>query len=75
MPTLVLIEGIKISMYDNDHEPPHVHALTADAAAIFEIRASRLIVGRGRFTRREMRIIASWIEENRDALLALWEAR
>lgn len=72
MPTLVIIEGIKIMMFERDHEPPHVHIITADAAAIWDIRYGRQIALRGRLTRRETRMITDWIETNRDDLLALW---
>ncbi len=72
MPTLIIIEGIKIMMFDRDHEPPHVHIVTADAAAIWDIRYARQIAVRGRLTRRETRMSAEWIETNHDELLALW---
>lgn len=75
MPTLVIIEGIKISMFDRDHEPPHVHVLTADADVMFDIRTATLIDGYGRLTRREFRLVTAWLEENRVALLARWAAR
>jgi hypothetical protein len=30
MPTLAILDGIKITMYYADHEPAHFHAITAE---------------------------------------------
>ena len=37
MPTISLFHGIKITMYYNDHKPPHFHATYAGNTAIVSI--------------------------------------
>ncbi|WP_408253408.1 DUF4160 domain-containing protein [Paraburkholderia caledonica] len=37
MPTVIRYEGLRISIYTNDHPPPHVHVLGPNREAIFEL--------------------------------------
>ena len=34
MPTLVNLDGYRIMIFTNDHEPPHVHVFKAECRAI-----------------------------------------
>jgi len=45
MPTLIIIDGIKISIYPNDHNPPHIHIDYAEYHALVDIINLSLIKG------------------------------
>ena len=70
MPTLAIIDGIRIMMYLGDHHPPHVHAWKNGLDAQFEIATGRMM--EGRLDRRTIRRVQQWIELNRDLLLEAW---
>lgn len=46
MPTLAIIDGIKVSMYYADHEPAHFHAIAAEDEVVIEIASLKVIAGR-----------------------------
>ena len=70
MPTLVIIDGISILMYLNDHEPPHFHVRFAGKKGKFDIATGKLV--RGTLTRRTVKKVERWIPDNRDMLLQAW---
>jgi hypothetical protein len=35
MPTILRIDGLRVTMYPNDHPPPHVHVIGAKGEAVF----------------------------------------
>ncbi len=35
MPTVLRIDGLRVTIYPNDHPPPHVHVIGAKAEAVF----------------------------------------
>ncbi|ODN70520.1 DUF4160 domain-containing protein [Methylobrevis pamukkalensis] len=39
MPTVAMVDGVKIMFYADDHPPPHFHALLAEHAAVIDIDA------------------------------------
>jgi hypothetical protein len=45
MPTIAIIDGVRIVMYWNDHTPPHFHALVAEHRAVIEIDALTMVGG------------------------------
>ena len=45
MPTVAYFYGIAISMYFNDHNPPHFHARYGRAKALFRIADGEVIAG------------------------------
>jgi hypothetical protein len=45
MPTVADIDGIRIVIYYNDHEPPHFHAVQAEHRIKVEIARLRVIGG------------------------------
>ena len=71
MPTLVIIDGISILMYLNDHDPPHVHVRQRETEARIEIGTGQLISGQ--LARRALRKVQAWIELNRDSLFEAWQ--
>ncbi len=45
MPTIAIIEGVKIVVYANEHPPPHVHARIAEHHAVISIDDLRVTEG------------------------------
>ena len=35
MPTVLRIGGLRVTIYPNDHPPPHVHVIGANGEAVF----------------------------------------
>lgn len=45
MPTLAIIDGVRITMYYADHEPAHFHAIVGDHEIVVGIADLRVIAG------------------------------
>ena len=47
MPTISIFHGIMIVMYlrDKEHNPPHIHAITQDFDAPFDIETGEMMEG------------------------------
>lgn len=71
MPEISRFFGISIRMYFDDHNPPHFHAIYADAEAEFGI--APLTVLRGRFPRRALGMVLEWAAMHQQELLDNWE--
>ncbi|MCI8424777.1 DUF4160 domain-containing protein [uncultured Adlercreutzia sp.] len=70
MPSLSMFFGIIIYMYADDHNPPHFHAIYQGYEAQFSLDGELLV---GEMPRKQMRLIAAWVELHRDELLANWD--
>ncbi len=71
MPTLKEFNGFSISMYFEDHNPPHVHVRGSGFAATMRIADAKVMAGD--LPARAGREAASWVEKNREMLFARWE--
>lgn len=71
MPEISRFLGIIISMYYQDHAPPHFHAYYGD----YEVTV-RIIDGlvEGEFPRRALQHVLEWLGLHRDELMSNWEA-
>jgi hypothetical protein len=70
MPEISRFLGIVITMFYNDHGPPHFHAVYGDNAATISIRDE---VVTGEFPTRALRLILEWGKLHEDELLENWE--
>ncbi len=70
MPTISRFMGITISMFFDDHEPPHFHARAAGHNA--KVRIDTLEVLANDLPRRELRLVLAWAEMHADELGANW---
>jgi hypothetical protein len=70
VPTPAIIDGIRILMYLNDHDPPHFHVRKAEQRAEIEIATGRLM--QGQLARGTMRKVEAWRALNQSALQAAW---
>lgn len=73
MPEICRFDGIIITMYFNDHNPPHFHAEYAGVETIFDLNQGVFI--KGALPSRQSRLILAWFELNKDELLSMWETK
>ncbi len=71
MPTIAYFYGIAISMYYNDHNPPHFHARYGRARAIVRISDGLIIAGELPPT--AARIVSEWVVAHRQELEQNWQ--
>lgn len=71
MPEISLFNGIKITMYGDDHNPPHFHAEYAEFKAMIDIQEG--VVIRGKLPNRQLKFVLAWCELHRDELMNNWE--
>ena len=45
MPTVAIVDGIRIVIYFRDHDPPHFHAIQAEHEILVEIARLQVIGG------------------------------
>lgn len=70
MPTISRFFGITITMFFDDHPPPHEHARYNQHRARFDIRSGATISGR--LPPRATRLVEEWIALRRPDLEANW---
>jgi hypothetical protein len=70
MPTISRFLGITISMYFDDHQPPHFHARSGEFNA--KIRTDTLELLVGDLPRRELRLVLAWAELHASELQDNW---
>ena len=75
MVTIISSHGFRIVIYLNDHEPAHVHAISADGEAKIDVLGSagvpQLVWAVG-LKKSAVRRAMNLVEEHRQLLLARW---
>ncbi|MHC4953655.1 MAG: DUF4160 domain-containing protein [Planctomycetota bacterium] len=71
MPRISEFFGIVISMYFDEHAPPHFHATYAEYAA--QVSIDGLDILRGRLPARARRMVREWAALHRAELADNWE--
>lgn len=71
MPEISLFLGIRITMYYDDHNPPHFHAEYAGETAVFDIQNGYVISGA--LPSRQLKFVLAWAELHKDELMQNWE--
>ena len=71
MPTVAIVDGIKVLVYGNDHGLPHFHVLAAEYRAVIDIETMEMT--RGRLPRARLRKVLAWAEPRRAELLEAWD--
>lgn len=70
MPTIHIIDSIKILVYYDDHLPPHFHSIYNEFEELIEINT--LETYRGKLPNRKRKIVLRWAAQNQDFLLEKW---
>ena len=71
MPEVSLFFGIRITMYYDDHNPPHFHAEYAGKTAIVDIQEGCIL--QGGLPSKQVKLILAWCEIHKDELMQNWE--
>ena len=74
MPTISHFYGIIIVMYyrDEDHKPPHIHAVTQNHTAPFSIKTGEIM--EGRFPPKAKAMVKEFILKYQKELEEMWES-
>ena len=67
MPTIKIIDSVKIDLYSREHPPPHLHAIYADFEALITIRDFEIYAGR--LPKAQLFKVINWAKENQEMLL------
>jgi hypothetical protein len=70
MPEISRFLGIVISMYYNEHNPPHFHAKYEGFKIFVEIESG---IVRGKFPKRALRAVLDWYDLHKEELLEDWK--
>lgn len=73
MPEICRFLGIIISMYFDEHNPPHFHVRYNEYRAVVAIRTLNLLDGR--LPARVRGLIEEWAEQHQQELLTMWETK
>lgn len=71
MPEICRFFGIIISMYYNDHPPPHFHVRYGEEKALVDIES--LTVLRGQLSPRVLGLVVEWAAQHRGELMRDWK--
>ena len=71
MPEISLFYGIRITMYYNDHNPPHFHAEYAGRKVLVDVQSGCIL--RGALPARQLKLVLAWNELHRDELMEYWD--
>ena len=70
MPTVAIIDGIKINLYYDEHPPAHFHAEYAEHVAMIDLDSLEIL--EGTLPRPQYRKVATWAESRKEELLDAW---
>ena len=71
MPTLKIIDNIKIDIFSREHPPPHFHAKFAEFEELIEINSLETYAGR--IPKVQRKKVIDWAVENKKFLLDIFQ--
>jgi hypothetical protein len=71
MPTIKIIDSIKIDIYSREHLPPHFHILYAEYEELIEIET--LITYIGYVPKKQRKKVTDWAMNNKKYLLEVFK--
>ena len=73
MPEISRFEGIIITMYYNEHNPPHFHATYNGIEAQFDLLEGAFT--KGALPSRQSRLVLAWYEIHKEELYQMWDSK
>ena len=70
MPTIDNFKGIKINVYNEEHRPPHLHAIYNEFEVIILIESKGIYAGE--LPNKQLKNVFDWLEENSDWALKVF---
>lgn len=71
MPEVSLFYGIRITMYYEDHTPPHFHAEYNENKILIDIEHATVL--KGLFPLKQLKLVLAWCEIHKEELLKNWK--
>jgi hypothetical protein len=71
MPTIAVVDGVKIQMFYDDHAAPHFHAIIGGHEVLIVIDSVDIL--RGSLPPVKLRLVQAWAREHQDALALNWD--
>lgn len=71
MPEISRFFGIVITMYWDEHNPPHFHVKYGGETATIDIKTLKVI--KGELSRRALELVLDWAELHQEQLMADWD--
>ena len=71
MPEISLFFGIRVTMYYDDHNPPHFHAEYNGQKVLVDIMEGRIL--NGAFPSRQLKFVLAWAEIHQAELMENWD--
>jgi hypothetical protein len=66
MPTIKIIDSIKIDLYSREHPPPHFHAIYSDYEALITILDFKIYAGN--LPKPQLKKVIEWAKLNQEIL-------
>ena len=73
MPEISRFRGIVITMYFNEHNPPHFHASYNGFEAQFDLNEGAFT--KGALPSTQSRLVLAWYEMHKDELFEMWNGK
>jgi hypothetical protein len=70
LPTIKIIDSIKITIYSREHLPPHFHVLYAEYEELIEIESLNTYIGNVPITHRKK--VINWAKDKQDYLMGIF---
>ena len=70
MPTIAIVEGVRITIYLNDRLSPHLHAFFSGQEAKLSIVTGEVLSGA--LPRAKLKGIRAWLDANREQVSYVW---
>ena len=73
MPEISLFYGIRVTMYYDEHNPPHFHAVYGEYMGAFDILTLEMI--EGDLPAKGQALVREWAAHYKDDLLGIWNTQ
>jgi len=73
MPEITRFYGIVITMYFDDHNPPHIHAVYSKYFGLFNISDFKMT--KGNLPIKAKKLVIEWMQKNKEKLLEIWDTQ
>lgn len=72
MPTVLILFGLKFRVYVRDHEPIHVHVISQDGEAKFQLEPEIKLIENKGVKAKDIKMAEIVIEENKEIIENEW---
>ena len=71
MPTIAIVDGVKIQIFFGDHPPPHFHARFAEHQVLLVIPTLEVL--EGSLPAHKLEAVKTWARSHEAELIACWK--